>query len=83
MGFGNSAKMFTPGNKKVTFKDVAGADEEKEEMAEIVDFLKNPGKYEALGAEIPKGILMFGPPEQEKLYWPEQWREKRTCRFLP
>lgn len=63
MGFGkSSAKMFTPGNKKVTFKDVAGADEEKEEMAEIVDFLKNPGKYEALGAEIPKGILMFGPP---------------------
>lgn len=64
MGFGkSSAKMFTPGtNKKVTFKDVAGADEEKEEMAEIVDFLKNPAKYKALGAEIPKGVLMVGPP---------------------
>ncbi len=64
MGFGkSSAKMFTPGtNKKVTFKDVAGADEEKEEMAEIVDFLKSPSKYQALGAEIPKGVLMVGPP---------------------
>ena len=48
--------------KKVTFDDVAGADEEKEELAEIVDFLKDPKKYTALGARIPKGVLLVGPP---------------------
>ncbi|MCQ2452339.1 MAG: AAA family ATPase, partial [Oscillospiraceae bacterium] len=48
--------------KKVTFNDVAGADEEKEELAEIVDFLKNPKKYTELGARIPKGVLLVGPP---------------------
>ena len=48
--------------KKVTFADVAGADEEKEELQEIVDFLKNPQKYTALGARIPKGVLLVGPP---------------------
>ncbi|MCL1832371.1 MAG: ATP-dependent zinc metalloprotease FtsH [Oscillospiraceae bacterium] len=48
--------------KKVTFVDVAGADEEKEELAEIVDFLKNPKKYEEIGARIPKGVLLVGPP---------------------
>ena len=48
--------------KKVTFDDVAGADEEKEELAEIVDFLKDPQKYTALGARIPKGVLLVGPP---------------------
>ena len=48
--------------KKVTFADVAGADEEKEELQEIVDFLKNPQKYTALGAHIPKGVLLVGPP---------------------
>lgn len=63
MSFGkSSAKMFNPSSKKVTFKDVAGADEEKEEMAEIVDFLKHPAKYTTLGAKIPKGVLMVGPP---------------------
>lgn len=48
--------------KKVTFADVAGADEEKEELAEIVDFMKNPKKYQELGARIPKGVLLVGPP---------------------
>jgi cell division protease FtsH len=48
--------------KKVTFKDVAGADEEKEELAEIVDFMKNPRKYVELGARVPKGVLLVGPP---------------------
>ena len=48
--------------KKVTFADVAGAEEEKEELAEIVDFLKDPAKYTALGARIPKGVLLIGPP---------------------
>ena len=48
--------------KKVTFKDVAGADEEKEELEEIVQFLRDPGKYTELGAHIPKGVLLVGPP---------------------
>ncbi|MCL2036708.1 MAG: ATP-dependent zinc metalloprotease FtsH [Oscillospiraceae bacterium] len=48
--------------KKITFIDVAGADEEKEELAEIVDFLKNPKKYQEIGARIPKGVLLVGPP---------------------
>ena len=48
--------------KKVTFDDVAGADEEKQELVEIVDFLKNPGKYREIGARVPKGVLLVGPP---------------------
>ncbi|MBP1573268.1 MAG: ATP-dependent zinc metalloprotease FtsH [Oscillospiraceae bacterium] len=57
-----NAKMNIDPNKKVTFNDVAGADEEKEELAEIVDFLKNPKKYNEIGARIPKGVLLMGPP---------------------
>lgn len=63
MNFGKSrAKMATPDKKRVTFNDVAGADEEKAELAEIVDFLKQPKKYIDVGARIPKGILLVGPP---------------------
>ncbi len=51
-----------PGNKKVTFADVAGVDEEKEELQEVVDFLRNPEKFTAIGAKIPHGILLSGPP---------------------
>ena len=63
MNFGKSkAKLTTPDSQKVTFKDVAGADEEKAELEEIVDFLKTPSKYIEMGARIPKGVLLFGPP---------------------
>ena len=56
------ATLADPGQSKVTFEDVAGAKEEKEELQEVVDFLKNPKKYTELGAKIPKGILLVGPP---------------------
>ena len=62
MGFGKAKVRKDDGRRKTTFADVAGADEEKEEMAEIVDFLKDPKKYNELGAKIPKGILLVGPP---------------------
>ncbi len=63
MNFGKSkAKLYMRNDKEVTFKNVAGADEEKEELTEVVDFLKNPDRYMKLGARIPKGILLVGPP---------------------
>ena len=67
--FGKSKAVLNKGNlKKVTFKDVAGLKEEKEELGEVVDFLKNPKKYMDIGARIPKGILMVGPPGTGKTY---------------
>ena len=62
MGFGKAKVRKDDGRRKTTFADVAGEDEEKEEMAEIVDFLKDPKKYNELGAKIPKGVLLVGPP---------------------
>ena len=63
MNFGKSrAKVMPPDAKRVTFDDVAGADEEKQELEEIVDFLKQPSKYTEMGARIPKGVLLVGPP---------------------
>lgn len=70
MSFGKSrAKLQKDSDlRKVTFKDVAGLDEEKEELAEVVDFLRNPKKYNSLGARIPKGMLLVGPPGTGKTY---------------
>lgn len=63
LNFGKSrAKLMTDAQKKVTFKNVAGLGEEKEELAEIVDFLKSPKKYTQVGARIPKGVILVGPP---------------------
>ena len=62
MDFGKSKAKLSTDNNKVTFKDVAGLKEEKEEVAELIDFLKNPKKFQKLGARIPKGVLLFGPP---------------------
>ena len=63
MSFGKSkAKMLSPNDKKVTFVDVSGVEEAKEELKEIVDFLKNPQKYTSLGGKIPKGVILIGQP---------------------
>ncbi|MBU0629302.1 MAG: ATP-dependent zinc metalloprotease FtsH [Candidatus Margulisbacteria bacterium] len=62
MSFGRANAKQQSGKVTVTFADVAGVDEAKEELKEIVDFLKNPAKYQALGAKIPKGLLLMGPP---------------------
>ncbi len=69
MSFGKArTRVQTDSKKRITFADVAGADEEKEELSEIVDFLKDPHKYTEIGARVPKGVLMVGPPGTGKTY---------------
>ena len=69
MSFGKARTRVQADNKKkITFADVAGADEEKEELSEIVDFLKDPRKYTDIGARVPKGVLLVGPPGTGKTY---------------
>lgn len=62
MGFGKSRARLIENNKKVTFADVAGCDESKQELEEVIDFLKDPSKFQRLGGKIPKGVLLVGPP---------------------
>ena len=64
----NRARLYKSNSKSITFKDVAGLEEEKVELSEIVDFLRNPGKYTKLGARIPKGVLLVGSPGTGKTY---------------
>jgi cell division protease FtsH len=67
MSFGKSrARRFSPGDKMVTFKDVAGVDEAKEELQEVIEFLRDPKKFTKLGGKIPKGVLLVGPPGSGK-----------------
>ena len=76
------AKVSTPGEKKVTFQDVAGADEEKEELREIVEFLREPQKYLDLGAHIPKGVLLVGPPGTGKTLLAKEVAGEAGVQFL-
>lgn len=70
MGLGRSkAKFQLEPNTGVTFDDVAGVDEAKQDFKEIVEFLKRPEKFTAVGARIPKGVLLVGPQELVKPYW--------------
>ena len=71
-----------PGNQKVTFRDVAGLDEEKEELQEVVDFLRNPEKYTKIGAKIPHGILLSGPPGTGKTLLAKAVAGEAEVRFL-
>ena len=79
MNFGKSrAKLYNEEKKRVTFDDVAGADEEKQELVEIVEFLKDPRKFASLGARIPKGVLLKVRREQVRRCWLGRLPEKRA-----
>ncbi len=76
----SKAKVFVEKDVKVTFQNVAGVDEAKRELKEIVDFLKEPASYGRLGAHVPKGILLVGPPAQARRFWRAPWPVKPVCR---
>lgn len=81
MGVGKSrAKAYIQKETGVLFKDVAGQEEAKESLQEVVDFLHNPGKYTQIGAKLPKGALLVGPPEPARHCWQKPWQERHMCR---
>ncbi|KAK7945054.1 hypothetical protein WMY93_000782 [Mugilogobius chulae] len=69
--------------KNVTFEHVKGVEEAKNELQEVVEFLKNPQKFTALGGKLPKGVLLVGPPGTGRLSWPEQWLERQNALIRP
>jgi len=81
--FGKANLKNQSSNRKATFKDVAGADEEKQELEEIVDFLKNPNKYKKIGAKVPKGVLLLGPPGTGKTLLARAVAGEAGCPFFP
>ncbi len=81
--FGKATIKASQNGKKTTFDDVAGADEEKEELQEIVDFLKNPKKYADIGARVPKGVLLLGPPGTGKTLLARAVAGEAGCPFFP
>jgi cell division protease FtsH len=84
LSFGKSrARLLTAQQKKATFKDVAGIDEAKEELQEIIDFLKDPQKFQKLGGRIPKGVLLVGPRARGRPCWRGPLRGKPMCRSSP
>jgi cell division protease FtsH len=82
MSFGKSrAKRMAVDQPKITFKDVAGVDEAVEELDEIKEFLENPKRFQSLGARIPKGVLLFGPPARQDPFGPRGCRRGVGCPF--